>query len=89
MTRTIDERIDVAIAEMLWKEQITSEEPVESILREQFSEPWLDKPDGPGHWWVREAGEQYDYVYRITDTSLGICQPKNGRQWQRVIGPSN
>lgn len=83
--KTISERIDAVVADLFFEEQITAL-VVATTLKKHFTEPWLDKPDGPGHWWVREIGER-DYVYRLMDTSIGICQPKAGRKWQRAIGP--
>lgn len=103
MTRTIEERIDAAIADMLWKEQITSEKQVESILREHFAEPWLDKPDGPGLWWVdNEDIEPFTVeVIIVTDSTARLIvdsgqhgwtvtqEPRHvARRWQRAIGPS-
>ena len=86
MARTIDERIDEVVADLLFEEKITAL-VIATTLKKHFDEPWRDQPDGPGHWWVREIRER-DYVYRLMDTSLGICQPKAGRKWQRVIRPS-
>lgn len=83
--KTISERIDAAIAGLLWKEQITSEEQVESILRQHFAEPWLDKPDGPGWWWRRSNMSTSVIELRGSDFTHwdGL-----GCKWQRVIGPS-
>ena len=86
MTRTIDERIDAVVADLFFEEKITAL-VVATTLKKHFEEPWIDAPDGPGHWWVRESNER-DYAYRLFDTSLGICQAKTGRKWQRIIGPS-
>jgi hypothetical protein len=84
--KTIGERIDAAIAGLLWKEQITSEEQVESILREHFSEPWLDAPDGPGWWWREIDG--ISIPLGVTNAISYEALKKTGIKWQRVIGPS-
>ena len=52
MTKTIDERIDAAVADLFFEEAITAL-VIATTLKKHFEQPWLDTPDGPGHWWVR------------------------------------
>lgn len=85
MTRTIQERIDAAIDEVDASTLGLQRSDIQEILQQHFAEPWLDAPDGPGHWW------------RKSDTSTSLMKLRGSDfehweglqcKWQRVIGPS-
>lgn len=84
MTRTIDERIDAVVADLFFEETITAL-VIATTLKKHFAEPWLDKPNGPGWWWVREAN--FTTAVVITSVVQLTRLPRPFTKWQRVIGP--
>ena len=54
---------------------------------------WLDAPDGPGWWWMRDLDGR-DYIVHLYDSRDGLrtihgSYPSHmpGRKWQRVAPP--
>lgn len=92
MTRTIEERIKAATADISYENRLDGDQirAARETLRQHFAEPWLDKPDGPGNWWVKNmAGKKMVIDYQPDDALLQkLIALSPDVRWQRVIGPS-
>lgn len=92
--KTIDDRIDSTVADLFWEEKITAT-VISKTLRKHFSEPWLDKPDTPGWWWLLESPRKHAkavFVVQHRDGTLSTNGDPvdlwDDSKWQRAIGPS-
>jgi hypothetical protein len=98
-TKTIEERIATAVERFRNARQyddITCCQ-LREFLAEEFSNPWLDLPGEPGHWWfrvgdinqvIRVEFNDDDRLYFADECGEIRYVQKSVGQWQRVIGPS-
>lgn len=85
MTRTIEERIEVVVDEIDANTLGLQRKDIREILQQHFSEPWLDKPDGPGFWWMKDSDGTY--CFYLGHEYLEFWNNRSGQKWQRAIGP--
>lgn len=89
MTRTIDERIEILLDHL---DGITMQKNTlcRNMIRAAFAEPWLDAPDGPGWWFVKNMADKTAVIeYDPSDAMMQkLITLLPEVKWQRAIVPS-